>query len=93
MDKLTGPPLIGSITAIVTPFKNEKVDEEAFAGLVERQIKAGTHGLVPVGTTGESPTLTTEEHCRIVELCVEVTAGRAPVIAHAFHGIRPVASS
>jgi 4-hydroxy-tetrahydrodipicolinate synthase len=71
----------GSITALVTPFRNGTVDEKAFRALVERQIAAGAHGLVPVGTTGESATLTAEEQFRIVELCVEVAAGRVPVIA------------
>ncbi len=71
----------GSMTALVTPFKNGAVDEAAFAALVERQIAAGTHGLIPVGTTGETPTLTTAERRRVIELCVEVCAGRVPVIA------------
>lgn len=73
----------GSITALVTPFKNGAVDERAFQDLVERQIKAGTHGLVPVGTTGESATLSDEEHERVITLCVEAAAGRAPVIGGA----------
>jgi len=73
----------GSITALVTPFRDGKVDEAAFCALVERQLDAGTHGLVPVGTTGESATLTDEEHERVIRLCIEVTAGRAPVIAGA----------
>lgn len=73
--------LHGSLTALVTPFKNGAVDETAFAALIERQIAAGTHGLVPAGTTGETPTLTLEERLRVVELCVEVTAGRVPVVA------------
>jgi 4-hydroxy-tetrahydrodipicolinate synthase len=71
----------GSITALVTPFKNGAVDEDAVIALCERQIKAGTHGLVPCGTTGESATLTFEEHMRVVELVVETAAGRVPVIA------------
>jgi len=71
----------GSFTALVTPFKNGAVDEAAFAAIVEHQIKAGTHGLVPVGTTGENPTLTGEERRRVVELCVEISAGRVAVIA------------
>jgi len=71
----------GSMTALVTPFKNGAVDEAAFARLIERQIAAGTHGLVPVGTTGETPTLTGEERQRLIALCVEVSAGRVPVIA------------
>lgn len=71
----------GSITALVTPFKNGKVDDKAFQALVDWQIKEGTHGLVPCGTTGESPTLTHEEHDRVVALCIEAAAGRVPVIA------------
>lgn len=73
--------LHGSLTALVTPFKTGAVDEAAFAALIERQIEAGSHGLVPAGTTGETPTLTRKERLRIVELCVEVTAGRVPVVA------------
>lgn len=73
----------GSITALITPFSNGNVDEDAFVRLVERQIEAGTHGLVPVGTTGESATLTHDEHRRVVSLCLEVAAGRVPVIAGA----------
>ena len=71
----------GSLTALVTPFKNGAVDEAGLARLIEHQIEAGTHGLVPVGTTGENPTLTGEERRRVVELCVEIAAGRVPVIA------------
>jgi 4-hydroxy-tetrahydrodipicolinate synthase len=71
----------GSITALITPFRNGKVDEKAFQDFVEWQIQQGTHGLVPCGTTGESPTLSHEEHHRVVELCVEVAKGRVPVIA------------
>ncbi len=66
--------LRGSFVALITPFKDGKVDERAFSELVEWQIAEGTHGLVPVGTTGESPTLTPEEHERVVELCVEIAA-------------------
>jgi len=73
----------GSITALVTPMRDGKVDEEAFRALVDWQIAEGTHGLVPVGTTGESPTLSHAEHKRIVEVCVEVAKGRVPVIAGA----------
>jgi 4-hydroxy-tetrahydrodipicolinate synthase len=73
----------GSITALITPFRGGSVDEKAFAALVEAQIAAGTHGLVPCGTTGESPTLSHEEHRRVVKLCVEVAARRVPVIAGA----------
>jgi 4-hydroxy-tetrahydrodipicolinate synthase len=71
----------GSYTALITPFKNGKVDEEAFRRFVEWQIHEGTHGLVPVGTTGESPTLDYDEHKRVVELTIEVARGRVPVIA------------
>lgn len=73
----------GAITALVTPFKDGEVDEEAFIGLLERQIAAGIHGVVPVGTTGEHATLSHAEHRRVVELAVEVCAGRIPVIAGA----------
>lgn len=75
--------LNGVFPALVTPFRDGAVDEKAFAALVERQIAAGVHGLVPVGTTGETSTLSHEEHRRVVELCVQVTAGRVPVIAGA----------
>jgi 4-hydroxy-tetrahydrodipicolinate synthase len=71
----------GSIVAIVTPFRAGRVDEKAFADLIEWHIAAGTHGFVPVGTTGESPTLDHAEHERVIELCIEVVAGRRPVIA------------
>ena len=73
----------GSITALITPFKNGEIDEPAFKRLVEWQIAEGTKGLVPVGTTGESPTLSHKEHMRVVELCVETARGRVPVIAGA----------
>jgi 4-hydroxy-tetrahydrodipicolinate synthase len=73
----------GSIVALLTPFKNGKVDEKAFQSFVDWQINQGTNGLVPVGTTGESPTLSHEEHMRVVELCIEAAAGRVPVIAGA----------
>ncbi|MEH6410565.1 MAG: 4-hydroxy-tetrahydrodipicolinate synthase, partial [Hyphomonas sp.] len=73
----------GSIPALVTPFKNGAVDRDAFAALVERQIAGGSSAVVPVGTTGETSTLTTEEHKDVVTLCVEVVAGRVPVIAGA----------
>ena len=73
----------GSFTALVTPFKNGKVDDEAFRKLVDWQISEGTHGLVPVGTTGESPTLSHEEHKHVVEMCIKEAKGRVPVIAGA----------
>lgn len=73
----------GCFTALVTPFRNGHVDEEAFKAHVEWQIAEGVHGLVPCGTTGESPTLTEEERQRVVEMCVETAAGRIPVIAGA----------
>jgi 4-hydroxy-tetrahydrodipicolinate synthase len=71
----------GSFTALVTPFSNGSLDEKAFRGLVDWQIAEGTHGLVPVGTTGESPTLSHAEHRQVVEWCIEQTKGRIPVIA------------
>jgi 4-hydroxy-tetrahydrodipicolinate synthase len=71
----------GSMTAIVTPFKNGRLDEKAFKGLIEFQIKNGTDGIVPCGTTGESATLSYEEHERVVELAVEQVNGRVSVIA------------
>ena len=74
----------GSIPALVTPFTEAgTVDEAAFAAHVEWQIAEGSSGLVPVGTTGESPTLSHAEHKRVVELCIEVAAKRVPVIAGA----------
>lgn len=73
----------GAITALVTPFKGNKVDEASYKKFIEWQIKEGINGVVPCGTTGESPTLTTEEHNRVVELCIEAAKGRVPVIAGA----------
>ena len=73
----------GSIVALVTPFRDGKVDEKAYQTIIEWQIGEGTDALVPVGTTGESPTLTHAEHERVVELCIEAAAGRVPVIAGA----------
>ncbi len=73
--------LRGSIVALVTPFRDGAVDERAFAELVEWHIQEGTHGFVPVGTTGESPTLSHAEHERVIDLCIEVVGGRRPVIA------------
>jgi 4-hydroxy-tetrahydrodipicolinate synthase len=73
----------GSITALVTPFKNGSVDEKSFRDLIEWQIGEGTNGFVPVGTTGESPTLTHDEHLQVVEWCIDQSKGRVPVIAGA----------
>ena len=73
----------GSYTALVTPFKNGSIDEAAFRSLVSWQIEEGTHGLVPVGTTGESPTLSHDEHKHVVEWCIDEAKGRVPVIAGA----------
>lgn len=75
--------LRGSITALLTPLRDGVVDEKAFAQFVDWQIAEGTHGLVPVGTTGESPTVSHEEHRRVVEICVEVANKRVPVVAGA----------
>ena len=71
----------GSMTALVTPFRDGKVDEKAFAAFVDWQIAQGTHALIPCGTTGESPTLSHEEQNRVTEICIEVAKGRVPVIA------------
>ncbi len=73
----------GSITALVTPFKAGAFDEDAFRAFIDWQIACGTHGFVPVGTTGEGPTLSHAEHQRVVEACIAQTAGRAKVIAGA----------
>ena len=76
--------LRGSLTALVTPFRKDgSLDEKAFRDLVEWQIAEGTNGLVPVGTTGESPTLSHDEHREVVRICVEVAKGRVPVVAGA----------
>jgi 4-hydroxy-tetrahydrodipicolinate synthase len=80
---MTEPLFSGVLPALVTPFRDGAVDEDAFVRLVERQIAGGVHGLVPVGTTGETATLSHDEHRRVVELCVETAAGRVPVIAGA----------
>lgn len=73
----------GSLPALITPFRNGEVDEAAFRKIVSWQIAEGSHGLVPCGTTGESPTLSHEEHMRVVEICVEEANGRVPVVAGA----------
>src|SRR5262244_3433847 len=73
----------GSFTALVTPFKNGSLDEKAYRELVEWQISEGTNGLVPVGTTGESPTLSHDEHKLAVEWCIDQAKDRVPVIAGA----------
>jgi 4-hydroxy-tetrahydrodipicolinate synthase len=79
----THRPLTGSMTALVTPFRDGKVDEAGFRALIDWQIENGTQGLVPVGTTGESPTLSHDEHRRVVEICIAQNKGRAAVIAGA----------
>ena len=71
----------GSIVAIVTPFRNGQIDEEAYRGLIEFQIENGTSAIVPCGTTGESATLSMEEHSRVIEICVDAVGKRVPVIA------------
>lgn len=71
----------GSIPALVTPFRDEALDERAYADFVAWQIAEGSHGLVPAGTTGESATLRPEEHRRVIEICIEAAAGKVPVIA------------
>jgi 4-hydroxy-tetrahydrodipicolinate synthase len=74
----------GSLVALITPMRTDgSVDEKAYAQFVDWQIKEGTHGVVPVGTTGESPTLSHDEHRRVVEIAIEVARGRVPVIAGA----------
>ena len=73
----------GSMPALITPFANGKVDEAGFKSFVEWQIGEGSNGLVPCGTTGESPTLSHEEHMRVTEMCIEVANGRVPIIAGA----------
>ena len=73
----------GSYTALLTPFKDGQVDYDSYKQLIEYQISNGTHGLVPVGTTGESPTLTHKEHRKVIEVCIEQSNGRVPVIAGA----------
>ena len=83
MGLANGKAIRGSLTALVTPFKDGGVDEAGLRGLVDWQIAEGSNGLVPVGTTGETPTLSHEEHRQVVEIVIEQTAGRVPVIAGA----------
>ena len=71
----------GTIVALITPFKNNKLDEDNYISLIHHHLKNGTSGLVPAGTTGESPTLTHNEHERVIELCVKESKGKIPVIA------------
>ena len=78
---MTHPRLQGLFTALLTPFKNGAIDEKGFQSFVEWQIHEGVHGLVPCGTTGESPTLSYDEHHRVIELCIEAAGGRVPVMA------------
>ena len=73
----------GSYTALLTPFRNGEVDYDAYRRLVDFQIDNGTHGLVPVGTTGESPTLSHDEHKKVIEVCIDQANGRVPIIAGA----------
>ena len=78
---MTALRLHGSMTALITPFADGKVDEKRFQSFVQWQIEQGTQGLIPCGTTGESPTLTHAEHQRVTELCLEVAKGKVPIIA------------
>ena len=78
-----GEAFSGLTVALITPFKNGQVDERMFRDLVEWQITEGTNGLVPVGTTGESPTLSHDEHKQVVEWCIDQAKGRVPVVAGA----------
>ena len=80
---MNAPLFKGVITALITPLRDGNVDEDAFARLLERQIAAGVHGVVPMGTTGASATLHLDEHQRVVELAVKIAAGRIRVIAGA----------
>ena len=71
----------GSIVALITPFKNNELDEENYINLIHHHIKNSTSGIVPAGTTGESPTLSHSEHKRVIELCVKESNGKIPIIA------------
>ncbi len=78
---MSTPSFTGTLTALITPFSGDSVDYTRFRTLIERQIDSGINGIVPVGTTGESPTLSTEEHLEVIRVAVETSAGRIPVIA------------
>ncbi|MDP3300274.1 MAG: dihydrodipicolinate synthase family protein, partial [Phenylobacterium sp.] len=80
---MSEPLFRGVMPALVTPFRDGAVDEDTYVALIERQIAGGVHGLVPVGTTGETSTLSHDEHRRVVDLCIKTAAGRVPVIAGA----------
>ena len=71
----------GSIVALITPFKNDVLDEENYSKLIHHHIENGTNGIVPAGTTGESPTLNHLEHKKVIEICVRESAGKVPIIA------------
>lgn len=71
----------GSIVALVTPFRNREIDEDAYRGLVDWHIESGTHGIVPCGTTGEAPTLSMQEHKDVIDLCIDQARGRIPIMA------------
>ena len=77
----SNPKFEGVYTALITPFKAGKIDDKAYQSFIDWQITQGVHGVVPCGTTGESPTLTYEEHTRVIDLCIEATKGRVPVMA------------
>jgi 4-hydroxy-tetrahydrodipicolinate synthase len=83
LSRLRAPRLVGSTTALITPFKDDAIDEKSFQRLCEWQIAQGTKGLIAVGTTGESPTLSHDEHRRVIDLAIEVGKGRAAVVAGA----------
>ncbi len=73
----------GSIVALITPFRDGLVDEDALRKLVDWHVEQGTHGIVPCGTTGESPTLSHEEHDKVIKIVIDQAAGRLPIIAGA----------
>ena len=77
------PKFTGSMTALITPFENGSLDIDSFKKIVNHQIDNGTDGLIPVGTTGESPTLSHDEHQKVVEVCIQESSGRVPIIAGA----------